>query len=1062
MPLRAGPHRSHQTVSVCKRYRGCLPVVAAFAVILTAGSARAQQGAGALSGVVADNTTRQPLPGVVVMVKSPALQEDQIAATDDAGFYRLANLPPGIYSVSFERDGYFPSQQGGIALRSDVTLRVNALMVPSTQQQEDIVLTVRPTVDVGSSTASTTLSSELIKRVPVSAPGAKGGSSRTIESVAAVAPAANNDLYGVGISGATSPENHYSVDGLSIGNPGKGVLGTQLSTEFVEEVNVVTAGYMPEFGRSSGGILNVVTKSGSNEFHGGVWSFVSPGALEAEAKRLPSDLSRINYTNSLNYIGDIGFDLGGPIIKDKLWFYAGMDVSNVSYDVDRAIHRTVGLNPDGTGGTIETTPLYSQKFGADARTYQGIAKLTYSINADNRLTLAAFGTPVRSGGGASFDGTNMTPGRYGINPLNGYPEAGGSTSYSASAHQWASTPIDTNLKWNSQFLGKKLLLDVMLGWHHQVEERRAADGSTALSSSPNELGYYYNVNWRRTADPMANRVRHSITEFEQFPGMERCNEAQASCAVDDYVTGAPRDLAEQSYDRYQSSVIISYLANFLGHHLIKVGLDGEITTFQHSKSNRVFAESENGMVINDEERFGYLLGPDQVQFIDPLQKNTRSMILGGFLQDSWSVMDKVTVNLGIRYDNQYFYNNAGNIGLSLPNMWSPRLGVIYDPTQEGRAKLFVNYARYYQNAPLDFADVILVGEPQVRGGHASVLARPNGGCNPAILSQHRTQCQDPANLVANSQNEPRLPNKVFTGGGLSGNIDPEIKASSQDEVSAGAEYELLPDARLGLTMASRWINYWIEDVAPVVGLNGFVGNPGFGLAQDFPKAKRNYLSLTLFLAKNFSNSWLAQASYTTTRLRGNYMGLFSAEDGYLGPNGLADFDSPNVPINRDGPLPGDIRHNIKLVAAKDWRVTNTQSLGTGISMGARSGRPTSHLGTDRFTYPGMSYLVARGLGERLPWTFGLDVQLAYRVAVLGATTLSLTADIFNLLNLQGVVQRDEVYTNDNVDPKPGATLADLPNLRDAEGGPIEEREDFGKATAWQAPRVFRFGLRGEF
>ena len=247
-------------------------------VLLAGTEVSAQQGAGALTGVVVDNTTRQPLPGVVVMVSSPNLQEEQIAATDDAGFYRLANLPPGIYGINFDKEGYFPSQQGGIALRSDVTLRVNAAMVPSTQQQEDIVLTVRPTVDVGSSTSSTSLSSALLKRVPVSAPGGKGSASRTIESVADVAPGANADSYGVGINGATSPENHYSVDGLSVGNPGKGVLGTQLSSEFVEEVNVVTAGYMPEFGRSTGGILNVVTKSGSNQFHGAVWSFVSPGA----------------------------------------------------------------------------------------------------------------------------------------------------------------------------------------------------------------------------------------------------------------------------------------------------------------------------------------------------------------------------------------------------------------------------------------------------------------------------------------------------------------------------------------------------------------------------------------------------------------------------------------------------------------------------------------------------------------------------------------------------------------------------------------------------------------
>ncbi len=1030
-------------VRECKRSRFPLTVLVLSALLLQAGTAAAQQGAGVLTGVVMDNNTRQPLSGVIVMVQSPALQEEQIAASDDAGLYRIPNLPPGVYTINFDKDGYFPGQQGGIAVRSDVTLRVNAALVASTQKQEDIVLTVRPTVDVGSSTTSTTLSSALLKRVPVAAPGGKGSASRTIESVATLAPTASADSYGVGINGATSPENHYSVDGLSVGNPGKGVLGTQLSSEFVEEVNVVTAGYLPEFGRSTGGILNVVTKSGSNEFHGGVWSYVSPGALEGKRERSPEDLTRVFSQPTLSYIGDFGLDLGGPILQDKLWFYAGFDVSNTSYKVARRFYRDMN-------GAIDPTPIYSQDYTADARTYQGIAKLTYSINADNRLTLAAYGTPTRSGGGATFDGTSVTPGKYGIDPLSGSPEGGGSTTYSASAHQYVSTPIDASLKWNSQFLGKRLLLDVMLGTHYQNDSRRAADGSRATSASTGDLGYYYNVNWRRRADMGGH---HNLTEFEKFPGSEKCSEAGADCTVEDYVSGSPRDLAEATYNRYHTSVIVSYLANLLGHHLVKFGLDGELTSYRNQKSNRVFAESEDGSQFNDEERFGILKGPDDFDFIDPLTKKTQSLTVGGFIQDSWSVVDKVTVNLGVRYDAQYFYNTEGNIGLSLPNQWSPRLGVIYDPLQDGRSKVFVSYARYYENAPLDFADVILVGEPQLHGGHA---------CDPRILSQQRNECQLRENLRPNSQEDPRAPNKIFTGGGLPGNLDPDIRASSSDELLAGTEFEVFPDARLGVTYTRRWINYWIEDMAPVAGLSGFTGNPGFGLGAAFPKVQRNYNALTAYLVKNFSQGWLAQASYSLGYLKGNYAGLFAPEDGYLGPNGTADFDSPNVPINRYGALKGDIRHTVKALASKEWQLTRTQALGTGISASVRSGAPTSYLGTDRFTYPSEAYIVQRGIGPRLPWVAGLDLRLSYRVALVGSTSLSLTADVFNLLNWQKVTSIDEVYTNDNIDPKEGYRVADLPSLQNSDKQPAERRDNFQKPTSWQEPRVFRFGLRGEF
>ena len=232
-----------------------------------------------------------------------------------------------------------------------------------------------------------------------------------------------------------------------------------------------------------------------------------------------------------------------------------------------------------------------------------------------------------------------------------------------------------------------------------------------------------------------------------------------------------------------------------------------------------------------------------VSFIDPLEKKTSQMTVGGFIQDSWSVMDKVTVNLGLRYDTQYFYNTAGNVGLSLPNQWSPRLGLIYDPTQTGKAKMYVNYARYYENAPLGFADVVLVGEPQVRGGHV---------CNPQIYSQQRPSARIPPTCGANGQSTPRAPNRIFTAGGLAGALDPDIEASSTDEISGGAEYEVFTDTRLGLALNRRWINKWIEDLGPVVGLNGFAGNPGYGLGSSFPKAERTYKSATLFLAKTFS------------------------------------------------------------------------------------------------------------------------------------------------------------------------------------------------------------------
>ena len=110
-------------------------------------------------------------------------------------------------------------------------------------------------------------------------PGGLGGANRSFDSLATTAPQANADFYGVGINGATSPENLYLIDGISVNNPGFGTLGTPLTAEFMDEMNVVTGGYMPEYGRTSGGAISAVTKSGGNEFHGSVCGTFTPGGL---------------------------------------------------------------------------------------------------------------------------------------------------------------------------------------------------------------------------------------------------------------------------------------------------------------------------------------------------------------------------------------------------------------------------------------------------------------------------------------------------------------------------------------------------------------------------------------------------------------------------------------------------------------------------------------------------------------------------------------------------------------------------------------------------------------
>ncbi|HMI82451.1 MAG TPA: TonB-dependent receptor [Polyangiaceae bacterium] len=1026
----------------------------AAAFMLTPKAALAQQGAAVLTGTVVDAANKQPVPDVVVTVTSPSLQGEQMVVTDSSGLFRIPSLPPGVYTLRLEKEQYRPFSRDGITLRADTTIRQDAQLLPEALKAEEVTVVARPpSVDIGSASTGQNISAEFTRRIPVAAPGGKGGGSRSFEAVAETTPGANSDTYGTSINGTTSPENQYVLDGMSVNNPAFGTVGTPLSMEFIKEVNVISGGYMPEYGRATGGVLNVVTKSGSNEFHGGVFGYYSPGALEAKRSLIRRAGQTVGTDTTLGYIGDIGADIGGPIVKDKLWFYVGLDFAKTRFNLRRTLNQTK-LNPDGSvdlgaasRGEQDEIPNTSSDWSAQSQQIQAMGKLTFAINQDNQLHLAVYATPSETGGN----------GNYSISPQTGQPEtdprttAGLNGTFQSLATKRLGTAFDTSLKWTSAFANKRVLLDTTVGWHNESGGILPSDGSDPGSSQG--LAGVPRVVWRRTPN------LHSVSDFETVPA-GYCT-LPGQCPVTTYNTGGPDFINRQKLDRYQARSILTYLLQGAGHHVIKAGVDVELMYYDNTKaySGSVrYREASNGASFTDGRQYGFLIGPDDPLVLPKLVTTTRSVTAGGFLQDSWSIMDKVTVNAGLRYDAQFLYDTYGNRGLSLPNQWSPRAGVIYDPTQSGRAKLFGNYARFYESVPLDMADRALSGEAAVSTTHAS-------GCNDVSPNGPCVSRTDQLPGAGSS------PNRYWalSGGGGSAPIDPDIKPQSSDEIVAGGEYEIFRDGRMGLSYTKRWMNSVIEDMSRDEAQTYFLGNPGSGIAKDFPKPKRDYDAVTVYFTKVFADDWLAQASYTVSSLRGNYAGLFRPETAQLDPNINSDFDLRSLLANRDGPLPGDRTHAVKLYGAKDWVLTPEHHVTTGVSLKGRSGTPTSYLGSHPRYGLDETFILPRGEGERTPWEFGADLQLAYRFAIDKDKAVQATIDIFNLFNFQAVVQKDQRYTTADVRPVPNGTpnadgtISGLVHSADGTAfDPAEKNPNFGRPLAYQSPRVFRFGLRTTF
>ena len=1044
-------------------------------------------------GTVVGADNKKPVADVVVTATSPNLQGEQVVVTDAQGQYRIPQLPPGVYTLRFDKESFRPFSRSEIQLRLDRTIRVNVELLPDSLGETIEITATPPTIDVGSTSVGMNVDQDFIKRISVNRPGGKAGATRSFESLAELAPGAQSDAYGVSINGTTSPENGYVVDGLSTNDPAFGINASPLSVEFVGDVNIITGGYMPEYGRSTGGVLNAVTKSGSNEFHGSVYGTVTPGVFEGRREQVVSAQSVVSGRNALDVMGDVGATLGGPIIKDKLWFFAGVAPSYSRYTHTRSLTRyatevyTAGAGADGVEGTADdvmrarvlkdangfnrytTIPGSERTFGASAQSLQYMGKLTYLINQDHNVSVSVAGTPSTSGSTGVLSIDPQTGGLFAT--LNGNPnslaniiESSGSTSVA--------------LKYAGSFSDKKFLVDANVGWFHQDVSTLPSDGS-ALGSQDGLAGLA-GVQYRRRRAIWNYDYESGIEGIraycnENVPGVSEANSGTVACPGVNYRDGGPGLISSGNLDRLQMNAKGTYLLDLLGSHVLKAGADVELLGYQLQKAytNRVFLrESVDGSYWQDFRRYGYLSGPDAAVSEFSQSSSTTSTTVGGFIQDSWTIANRVTLNVGVRYDTQWLYGADQSLAFVLGNQLSPRLGVIVDPLANGRMKVFANFARYYEQVPLNLLDRQFPGERR----YYAFREAGAGACNADTIDtrEGQQQCLGEGNQEANllEIHGPGDLNPSFTHGGGKVDrspVDPNLQAQSSDELLLGAEYEVLANIRVGANYTHRYMNSVIEDMSRDDGNTYFLGNPGQGFAKEFPRPVRNYDAVTVFLNRTFSDGWLAQASYTWSRLEGNYPGLFRPENSQLDPNILSDFDLISLLKNRRGLLPYDRTHAIKVFGAKEFSFSKDLSASIGLSYRGNSGTPISAIGAHELYGPSEAFIVDRGSMGRTPWVNNIDSNLGVNYRLSKANVVSLSLDVFNIFNFQGVTAVDQNYTQVAVLPieggKANGELTPDQVIRAADGKPLAEADrnlNYGKPTQYQQPRQIRLGLKYTF
>ncbi|HEY7054903.1 MAG TPA: TonB-dependent receptor, partial [Vicinamibacterales bacterium] len=334
---------------------------------------------GSIGGRVVD-AQNLAVPGATVTIVSP--QGDRTFTTDSDGRFYAPYLTPGPYEVKVELSGFRSVDRKDIQLRLgqniDLTLQMTVGAVSETVQ----VTAEPPVIDTSTTTTGATLDSELLNRIPIG---------RRFSDTLYIAPGVSSGgqvgQANPSMAGGSGLENNYVVDGVNITNGGYGALGSYsivfgslgngLPFDFIQSTQVKTGGYEAEYGQATGGVVNVVTKSGTNHLAGSLFGYFRPEDFEASRTQVQTTNGTVNITGTRE--DDEGGEIGGPILPNKLFFFGAVDAQT---------NRTLYVAPDGF-------PLQSAgPVAQDRRIVPYAGKATWQATPQQRIDVSFFGDPA--------------------------------------------------------------------------------------------------------------------------------------------------------------------------------------------------------------------------------------------------------------------------------------------------------------------------------------------------------------------------------------------------------------------------------------------------------------------------------------------------------------------------------------------------------------------------------------------------------------------------------------------------------------------------------------------
>jgi carboxypeptidase family protein/TonB-dependent receptor-like protein len=1012
---------------------------ALLAMALFAWPAAAQEQRGSIEGVVKDSSGAV-LPGVTVEAR--AAGSGVLSTTTDAsGAFRFPSVLPGTYDVSANLAGFKAAKVGDVQVRLGSIKSVEFSLQLAGVTEQVTVTAESPIVDTKQSGRSTNIRAEQISLLP---------HNRDFTSLVTQAPGVNQETKSAGlmIDGAAAAENRYVIDGIETTDIIGGLSGKNLLADFVEEVQVKSTGYPAEFGGSTGGVINVLTKSGSNKFSGNALAFYqgdrTTGGNNQSLRAVFGDATRAEYhtfPEDKNDRWEPGGSLGGPILSNRMWFFGAYQPAKTT------IKRHVDAATSGIASAVthDTTQKQEVQYLSGNVTNQFGNRLRTRVAYNNSWSKTTGLLAAQSGAEAAT--TNYSKGTK-------FPNwaLSGTADYTVSS---------------------KFLIGARAGRYFANKED-------------------FNVN---------NQVRFAFgnTTNVGMAGVPANFQHPAGYANIPSNNGILKDQQTRNF----LQVDATYYAHAAGNHQFKGGVQLDrrgndvINGGLQNTINLNWATSFGGIT----GPFGYYevisTGPTSYQTGFATQGNVKSNVNGIFLQDQWAVNNRLTINAGVRTENENVpaYSNAEGvpsnpIDFKWKDKTAPRLGFAYDLKGDGRSKVYGSWGIFYDIFKLNLPRGSFGGDKWT--SYYYTLDTPN-------FESLRDSPQCPPTCPGTF-----ITSRDFRAVSVTAGLDVEepgqLKPMRTQELSFGYEHQLSTVMAASVRFVHKQLDRAIDDIGDLANGDEFyiIANPGEGIVDSFdistgtsvfksqgysanpvlinmPKATRNYNSVEGRIEKRLSNNWSAFGSYTWSRDAGNYSGLSSSdENGRDNPNNSRDFDYPSMSFDQkgqvlDGVFDTDRTHQLKLQALYLFKWGTSVGIGEFVASGTPITRQVPIITGSR--YP-IRYL-GRNSEGRTPIFSQSDLFVQHSFKISGDRALILNLNVLNLFDRRTVVNRVSTMARTGSIPnQPGyyqeaafyAGQIDFDQLipKAIAAGFMAPNPQFGMANSYQAPIVARFGVRFTF